>query len=65
MGKMKESPRYNVLSFRCDDYELREILERVDGSRQEYILQAVMEKVVRDRQMSMDEYLRSMGVTDL
>lgn len=58
MGKMKENPRYNVLSLRVSDYELRELKEVQRGSRQDYLLQAVMEKVARDRQASLDSHLR-------
>jgi hypothetical protein len=66
MGKKKENPRYNILSIRVSDYELREISEQISGTtRQDFILQAVLEKCSRDRQTSLDHHLRSLGVTDL
>lgn len=58
MGKMKEHPRYNVLSLRVSDYELREVTEHIKGSRQDYLLQALMEKITRDRQASFDDHLK-------
>lgn len=61
MGKMKEHPRYNVLSLRVSDYELREVQEHIKGSRQDYLLQALMEKITRDRQASFDDHLRSLS----
>jgi hypothetical protein len=68
MGKTKQQPRYNVLSVRLSDYELREISEQIsdtNATRQDFILQALLEKTTRDRQASMDNYLRGLGVTEL
>jgi hypothetical protein len=56
MGKMKEKPRYNVLSFRVTDEELAEILAAMGRStRQQFLLGAALEKVGREEDM---EYRR-------
>lgn len=56
MGRMKEHPRYNVMSFRASDAELVQIVAAIgEVSRQEFLLTAVMEKIVNDRQTRMDQ----------
>ena len=56
MGRMKEHPRYNVMSFRASDAELARIVAAIgEVSRQEFLLTAVMEKIVNDRQTRMDQ----------
>jgi hypothetical protein len=56
MGKMKHHPRYNVLSFRATDEELAEIRAAIGKrTRQNYLLEAVKEKITRDRQRVNEE----------
>ncbi|BCS55171.1 ribbon-helix-helix protein, CopG family [Geobacter sp. SVR] len=45
MGAKKKSPRYNVLSFRVSDEELRLIESETSGSRQDFLHAVVMETV--------------------
>lgn len=55
MGRMKQHPRYNVLSFRASDAELKEIADSLSGvSRQSFLLEAALEKVRNDRQSYID-----------
>lgn len=57
MGKMKENPRHNVFSFRVADDERDEILAAIPRrkTRQAFILEAVLEKIRRERQAEIDE----------
>lgn len=58
MGKFKENPRYNVISFRAGDQEYSEIRALVgDGRWSEFMREAAMEKVQRERQRRMDDAL--------
>ena len=60
MGKMKENPRYNIISTRISDADYFAIIEALSGrSLAEYLQQAISEKLIRDRQLDLDEYLRS------
>lgn len=63
MGKMKQYPRYNVLSLRVTDEELAQIRTAIGRrrTRQEFLLAAVMEKVIQTRQEAVDERLRGLG----
>lgn len=55
MGRMKENPRYNVISLRVSDEELAELNIVIgDGTRQEYLLAALTEKFINDRQARID-----------
>ena len=46
MGKMKQHPRYNVISCRVTDAELAEIAAVVgNGNRAEFMLQAILDAV--------------------
>lgn len=55
MGKTKEHPRYNVLSFRVSDAELEELESAmIGGSRQDFLLEASLEKARADNQSYMD-----------
>jgi hypothetical protein len=59
MGRKKEQPRYNILTLRVGDYTLVELQKQLNGaSVSSYINAALEEKLVRDRQYSLDEYLR-------
>lgn len=59
MGKMKQNPRYNVLSFRATDEELAEIRAAIGRrTRQAFLLEAVREKIVGDRQRAVDERVK-------
>ena len=59
MGKMKENPRYNILTTRVDDWTLAELRERLAGtSISIYLAAALEEKITRDRQIAVDDFLR-------
>jgi len=65
MGRMKENPRYNILSTRADDASYFAIIESANVAGcclAEFILTACQEKVSRDCQLRMDEHLRAHGV---
>lgn len=51
MGRMKENPRYNVISLRVSDEEL-ESIEKLSGNnpRSEFLLAAVVEKIQREEE---------------
>lgn len=55
MGRPKENPRYNVLFCRASDCERAEIEEAL-GRRtvNDFLLEAALEKVRRDRQRDID-----------
>lgn len=59
MGKMKENPRYNVLSCRVSD-DTRSCISHALGGRsvQEYVHAAIEEKLIGDRQACIDKYIR-------
>lgn len=60
MGKTRQNPRYNVISCRVSDAELAEITSAIgSGTRQEYLLAAVSEKLINDRQAAIDEMIRN------
>ncbi|MFZ2949537.1 MAG: hypothetical protein WA003_08630 [Desulfuromonadaceae bacterium] len=49
MGAMKQNPKYNVLSFRVSDEELKVIEAAINGgSKQNFLLAAALEKVLHD-----------------
>lgn len=52
MGRMKQNPRYNVLSFRVSDEELA-VIESVmiGGSRNDFLRDAVLKQAVEDDQL--------------
>lgn len=58
MGKLKEHPRYNVLSFRVTDQELTLIQMAAAGNMSGFLHTAVTEKVDNDRQARLGKYLR-------
>ena len=61
MGKIKQFPRYNVLSVRVDDLLHIEVIKQLgDRSPSDYLRAALEEKLARDRQRAMDEYLGSL-----
>lgn len=56
MGKMKLNPRYNVLSFRASDEEQKVIDAAINGgSRQQFLLEAALEKILRDEEFAFRE----------
>jgi hypothetical protein len=58
MGKPKASPRYNVLSCRTNDAEWEEISTAIGrGNRSDFLRQAVLEKIRRDKQRRIDHAL--------
>ena len=58
MGKCKENPRYNVISCRVSDAELQAIESEVGPERLSgFLLEAALEKVLRERQRRMDHAL--------
>jgi uncharacterized protein (DUF1778 family) len=60
MGRMKQHPRYHVLSLRVSDEELKVIEAAIDGgSRQNFLLAAALEKVLRDEDYSFRERVSS------
>jgi len=60
MGKMKLNPRYNVLSFRASDEELAVIDAAINGgSRQRFLLEAALEKILRDEEFAFRERVSS------
>jgi len=66
MGRKKQNPRYNILTLRVDDYTLSDLQGRLNGiSVSSYVNAALEEKITRDRQASMDTYLKNIGVTEL
>lgn len=56
MGRMKQHPRYNVLSCRVSD-DTRSCIDHALGGRsvQEYIHAAIEEKLISDRQYRIDK----------
>lgn len=58
MGKMKEHPRYNVLSFRVSDQELTVFQMAAAGNMSGFLLTAATEKANNDRQERIDNYIR-------
>lgn len=51
MGRMKQYPRYNVLSFRVSDDEMAEIEDAmVGGSRNDFLREAVLRQAREDYQ---------------
>ena len=62
MGRIKESPRYNVLSVRVDDVELQDINKCKKGTIQDFMLEAITEKINRYCQNKMDDYLSKQHV---
>lgn len=60
MGRKKQNPRYNVLSCRVSDAQLAAIRQALGGrSIQHYLIGAITEKVINDRQAEIDELFRS------
>lgn len=63
MGKMIENPRYNIVSTRISDPAYFGVIEALQGrSLAEYLCQAINEKLIRDRQLALDEHLRAHGI---
>lgn len=59
MGRMKEHPRYNVLSCRVSDAQLAEISRALDGRTvQHYLIAAITEKIINDRQAEIDQLFK-------
>lgn len=60
MGRKKQQPRYNVLSCRVSDAQLAAIRQALGGQTiQHYLIGAITEKVINDRQAEIDELFRS------
>lgn len=58
MGKRRTTPRYNVISCRTSDAELEEISAVIgNGSRSDFVRDAVIEKARRERQRRVDHAL--------
>lgn len=61
MGRMKQNPKYNVLSFRASDAEKKVIEAAINGgSRQGFLLAAALEKVLHDEQYAYRERVDSL-----
>jgi len=55
MGKIRQHPKYNVLSCRASDAEWEEIDAVIgNGNRSAFLLEAALEKVRRERQRRVD-----------
>lgn len=63
MGKMKENPRYNVISCRVAD-DLRKRLDfTLDGrSIQEFVHSAVEDKLTAERHARLEELIRKESI---
>lgn len=59
MGATKPNPRYNVLSCRVSD-DLRKCIEHALGGRtiQDYLHEALSEKLISDRQARIDDLVK-------
>lgn len=63
MGKYKENPRYNVLSLRVSDQIYFDVVSALNGRTvADYLAAAIEEKLIRDRQLALDEHLRANGL---
>ena len=60
MGKMKEHPRYNIISVRISDRELAE-LDIMSGNRKRSIVlgEALNEKIMNERKRRIDQFIQS------
>lgn len=59
MGRMKENPRYNVVSCRVSDETKASIDHALAGhSVQEFVHAAIEEKLINDRQARIDVLTR-------
>lgn len=58
MGRMKENPRYNVISCRVSD-DLKQNIQHALGNRtrQEFIHEAIEAKLIEERQARIDKAL--------
>ena len=55
MGRMKQHPRYNVISLRVSDEEMIAITAAIGaGTRQGFLLTAALEKLANDRRKESD-----------
>jgi|GEM_PF-2276508 len=63
MGKMKENPKYNILSLRVSDMDLAE-LEKIRNGRSNARLleEALLALIDLERQKQLDAYFRTQGV---
>lgn len=56
MGRMKQNPRYNVISCRVSDDTKQSITHALGGqSVQEFVHAAIEEKLISDRQHRIDK----------
>jgi predicted transcriptional regulator len=63
MARMKQSPRYNVISVRISDDDFAELVRICDGrDRSKLMREALSDYMIRQRQMDLDEQLRAHGV---
>lgn len=61
MGKMKQNPKYNVISMRVSDLHKAEIRIAAGGqSVSDFLAAAVREKIANDRQARIDEAVRGL-----
>lgn len=60
MGRMKQNPRYNVVSCRVSD-NTKQNIKRALGNRtvQEFAHEAIEAKLIEERQAMIDAYLRA------
>lgn len=60
MPLKKENPKYNVLSFRATNEELKLITAAINGgSHQDFLLAATLEKILRDEGYAFRERVAS------
>lgn len=63
MGKMKENPRYNIVSCRASDQEYAAIIAALDGrTMADFLLQAAMDKIIAEQQSHYNQHLRACGL---
>lgn len=59
MGRRKQNPRYNILSCRVSDAQHASITQALDGRKvQQYLIEAITEKLVNDRQAQINNLFR-------
>ncbi|MBT0664750.1 hypothetical protein KI809_15560 [Geobacter pelophilus] len=57
MPKMKEHPRYNIISTRIDDHLHADVVAAAGDNLSNYLRLALEEKIIRDQQRALDAHL--------
>lgn len=59
MGRMKENPRYNIISVRISDAELAELTSISNGrALSQLLLEALNDKIINHRQSRIDAVIK-------